>query len=32
MRHITILDFESGKTHIFPFKDYYDQFEFSEIA
>lgn len=32
MRYITILDFEMVEIHSFPFKDYWDNFEFSEIA
>lgn len=32
MKYITILCFERGEIHSFPFQDYWDNFEFSEIA
>lgn len=32
MKYITILCFERGEIHSFPFQDYWDNVEFSEIA
>ncbi len=32
MKYITILCFEKGEIHSFPFQDYWSNVEFSEIA